>query len=474
MRNLKRGIVAVGAIAMLTSTVGGAVGSSHREAPFTEENPELDLTDLYAWRTAGDTVTFVMNSWPLEEPMGGPEFFQFGDELLYDINIDNDADAKRDVTFRFDFRSTVANPGTFLYNTGPVTSATDADLAVRQTYTVDKIEWENDRTVRSRTRLGSGIPVPPVNVGAPSTPDYESIAMQSVRSLRGGDFKTFAGQRDDPFALDLRVFNLLYGADLSQVGDDTLRGFNVQSIVFEAPVAELTAGNDPVIGIWSNIWRQSTQVLNTNGTQSYEGPYVQVSRLGNPLVNEVVIPRPLKDYFNASRPLQDNIPAVANLVLEPELAKLLNAVYDIDAPEENRQDLLAIFLTGFELPDGTNVNKPRGRITPAEMLRLNTDIEPCTADRADDDAGRCQRLGVLGGDLAGFPNGRRLTDDVVDIEIKAVAGATYKIFVDPDFDSTTAMTLGDGVDRNDRPFKRAFPYVASPNGGAQHGHHRAR
>jgi len=270
----------------------------------------------------------------------------------------------------------------------------------------------------------------------------------------GASSMTWAGQSDDAFFLDLRVFDLLYGANLSEVGDDTLAGFNVNTIALEVPADDLALGGNavenPIVGIWSTTSRRSTQIQNADGSTASSGKFVQVSRLGMPLVNEVVIPVGLKDYFNGSKPTADT--AALPLVDDPELPHLLNAVYGLAVPDSDpveagvqRDDLIAVFLTGVE-----GLNKPAAG-TPSEMLRLNMSIPPCTT---------CSTLGVLGGDVAGFPNGRRLEDDTIDIALRVVLGVLLPTH------EPIAETIGDGVDANDVPFNSSFPYVAHPHSGS--------
>ncbi|HXF73998.1 MAG TPA: DUF4331 domain-containing protein [Actinomycetota bacterium] len=430
--------LAAGLFAGLAPVAGRA--SSHREAPLIAADPQADNTDVYAFVSPDepDTVTLIGSWIPFEEPAGGPNFYPWATHAAYDFRIDNDGDARADVIYRWTFRDHRREPGTFLFNTGPVTSLDDPDLNFFQTYDLRRID------VGGRTRLlvDDAVAVPSY-VGAASMPDYEALFEAGVEPLRGGG-ETWVGQSDDPFFLDLRVFDLLYGADLSEVGDDTLAGFNVNTIALRVPKEDLAAGGDPeanpIVGIWSTTSRRATRVLLGDGDQAQRGRYVQVSRLGMPLVNEVVIPAGMKDRFNASRPADDG--RFLSFVTDPEVPKLIEAIYGIPAPATPRDDLVAVFLTGIE-----GLNQPEG-VTPAEMLRLNMSIPPC--------ASGCSRLGVIGGDLAGFPNGRRLTDDVIDIALQVVEGELVG----------SPNDLGDGVDANDVPFRGAFPYVALPHAGS--------
>ncbi|GAA1658279.1 DUF4331 family protein [Catellatospora bangladeshensis] len=439
---------------------GAAGASSHREAPLIAMDPAVDATDLYAFVSPDRPgyVTFVANWVPFQEPNGGPNFYPFATDATYMINVDNDGDAKPDARFRWTFKNTDKRGNdTFLYNNGPVTSLDDDNLLFRQTYTLESSF--NGEGFRTRA---TNVPVAPSRVGNASMPDYGTLRDQATKKLPGG-WRVFAGQADDPFFLDLRVFDLLYGGDLSETGQDTLAGYNVNSIVLEVPFKDVALRGDgqrnPVIGVWTTTERPRVRITGRTGDPR-TGDRVQVSRLGNPLVNEVVTPAGLKDAFNASKPEGDaKIPQLVKRVTEPEVPKLIEAIYGIPAPATPRNDLVEIFLTGITTKaDGpieadlnsqlNNADVDPARFRPAEMLRLNLSV-PVTADP--------NRLGVLGGDLQGFPNGRRLTDDVVDIELQALVGAAQTgQLVD-------ALATGDGVDANENTFGDTFPYVALPN-----------
>lgn len=447
--------------ALLIPPFGGA--SSHREAPLIADDPPADGTDFYMFRTPDrpDTVTFVYNTWPMESPEGGPNFFRFGDDVAYRIVLDDNGDNIDDTWFEFRFRTETRNLNTFLYNTGEVTSLDDPDLNVRQFYSVTRSRSNGTSVV-----LIDNAPVPPVNIGPKSTPNYESVATSAIRDLPGGG-RVFAGQRDDSFFVDLgATFDLLTirpGAPGNAGGGiDSLTGLNVQSIVLQVPIASVTNnGQMPtamnsqfgVIGARALSLRQSTRVYNANGTISNSGPWVQVSRLGMPLVNEVVIPRALKDAFNALHIKDDSV--ALPVVLDPEAARLLAALYGIDVPPPPRNDLVAIFLTGIE-----GLNKPTF-VMPSEQLRLNLFVAPTAI-------GAGNRLGFLGGEAGGFPNGRRLIDDVVDITLQAAVGGTA---LTPAQNKAPNNQLGDGVNTNDRAFTATFPYLASPHQGFDHTHH---
>jgi len=456
-------------VGLTVATVVPTGASSHREAPLISEDPVADNTDVYAFVSPDrpDTVTLAANWIPFEEPAGGPNFFKFGDDVLYQIHVDNNADAVPDVSYEWRFNTQVQNSDTFLYNTGPITSITDPDFNIRQTYSVAEVR-NGVRTV-----LGSGLPTPPVNVGPRSTPNYPQLAAQGVQ--RVGDYKVFAGQRDDPFAVDLgSVFDLLGLRPFNQAhaiplptanGVDGLGGFNVHTLAIQVPIKSLTAsGNRPrdpgsanaVIGVYSQTKRFKTRVLQADGSPPVEsGQFVNVSRLGNPLVNEVILPLGEKDRFNSSNPVDDA--QFLPYVLDPEPGRLIPALYPVAVPPAPRNDLAAIFLTGIP-----GLNQPPN-VRPSEMLRLNVAIPPSAP------VGQGNRLGLLGGDNAGFPNGRRLEDDVTDIELRAVAGATP---FTPAFNVSPNNVLSDGVDTNDRPFLTGFPYVGTPHQGYEHTHHR--
>ena len=457
--------LAVASITAVTMTGSGTEASSHREAPAIGADPLADTTDVYAFIApdAPDKLTLVGNWIPLEEPAGGPNFYNFGDDVSYEFAIDNDGDAIEDVTYEYRFKTTVVDPTTFLYATGPIDSLTDPNFNIRQTYDV----YRNGVKIN-----GAPLASPPNNIGPTSTPNYDTVAAQAVYTLPDGS-KHFAGQRDDPFFVDLgSVFDLatirVLPGDMGG-GIDGVGGFNTHSIVLQVPLSHLTScGCDPaadspaaVLGVWSDTYRSKIQVLNTDGTQKDNGPEVQVSRLGNPLVNEVVIPLSHKDRFNGSDPKDDGqfLPFVVN----SDLASKLNAVYGLGLPTTNRQDLVTVFLTGVP-----GLNQP-ANVVPSEQLRINVGIKPASAGCA-----AYSTLGVIAGDNCGFPNGRRLADDVTDVALRAVA-CGYGFDLGPcDSEAAYAATterLGDGVDGNDKAFLSTFPYVASPHSGFAHNHH---
>ena len=465
----KKGLAGAAGLALLSGVFinqggpGGVTASSHREAPLIAGDPRADNTDVYAFVSPDDanSVTLISDWIPFEEPNGGPNFYPWADDTRYNIKIDNDGDAVADLTYTWVFTTHYRDAnGQFLTNTGPVTSLTDPDLNQYQTY--DLTLSDSDTNVTT-TLLNDVIAAPSI-AGAASMPDYTPLRDQAVYTLPSGG-KNFVGQADDPFFLDLRVFDLLYGGNASELGTDTLAGYNVNSIALQVPKSALSINGDatrnPVVGIWSTTERHNT----TNNT------FVQVSRLGNPLVNEVVIPLSLKDAFNAISPDVDHtVQPVVDKVETPILAGLLQNIYGVNVPPSPRNDLTEIFLQGISKANAGLSGNPatvlpvdlnsqdlnldafaaRGNTaaTPSEMLRLNMSIASTPAPNS---------YGVLAGDVQGFPNGRRLTDDVVDISVQAVAGATV----------TGSLVAGlatvDSVDRNDHAFSSAFPYLALPN-----------
>jgi hypothetical protein len=507
-------LMLVGVILLASLQVGA---SSHREAPLISKDPYADNTDTYVWIPAGQTKNIVLAaSWiPFEGPEGGPNYFEWDDRVLYDIHVDNDGDAVADVTYTLSSRTEVQNPDTFLYNTGPMTSLNDADWNRRQYISVTET-WAQGAQPQNTPRVNPLISnklTAPVNIGSKSTPNYGNLAKAAQFSVRAGNgnlIKIFGGQTDDAFWVDLQVFDLLtLRGQAPPVGYstgnndpvDSVAGFNVHSLIIELPITRLTAGNETVLGVWSTARRATMPVLNAEGNVDIEShEYAQVSRLGMPLVNEVVLPMGLKDTFNSISPSVDLTVygALQESVEDPEVGNLLCALYGVPLPGDmnndcateynagtprtGRGDIFDIFLTGMvladeftintrngttTLPAGFNVNRP-ANVVPAEMIRINTAIKGNLCPRNP------SRLGVLGGDACGFPNGRRPMDDTVEIELLAVAGAAYSVLDgrDTDFTFNPALigVLDDGIDANDVPFRNAFPYFAAAQSGQQHIH----
>ena len=447
--------------------------SSHREAPEISKDPVADNTDTYAFVSPDrpDTVTIITNYIPLEGPDGGPNFFEFGDDVLYSIYIDNDGDAKPDIVYDFRFHSKLRNPNTFLYNTGPIGSLKDPNWNRRQFYSVTR------RAGHGPHEIGKGLASPPCNIGPRSTPDYPALAQAAVHHLPSGE-TVFAGQRNDGFFVDLgaifdlgdlRPFqNLHVIPSPAKKSVDSLSKLNVHTIAIQVPIKHLTRDGsrptDPakakaVLGIWGGASRRRVKVTDTaNDAKGESGAWVQVSRLGNPLFNEVIVPLGKKDRWNGTHPAGDW--AFAQYVKHPELAGLLPVLYpgvfpNLAGLKAERADLVAILLTG--LPSGIipGFQNFTGK-TLADMLRLNVAIPP--ADKPNP-------LGILGGDLAGFPNGRRVADDVVTIELRAIAGVTYPL-VNPKFTpDAAASAVSENLTPGAGRYQAGFPYLGIPHDG---------
>jgi Domain of unknown function (DUF4331) len=456
--------------------------SSHREAPEISQDPVADSTDVYAFVSPDrpGTVTLIANYIPLQGPAGGPNFYAFGDDVLYEIHVDNNGDAEADVTYQFLFKTELADKDTFLYNTGPITSLGSKNWNRRQTYKVTRVK--NNRS----TVLADGLICPPCNIGPLSTPNYAGLAATAVHGLSGG-IKVFAGQRADGFYVDLgAIFDLgdlrpfenlhaQYGMNVFSgpgTGVNTTAQLNVHSIAIQLPTAALlgraphgkVSDRGSVIGVWTTASRQRVQVWDADTASSVSsGPFTQVSRLGNPLINEVLIPLGQKDYWNTQPPHHDK--AFANRITQPELAALLPALYpgvfpnlaNLVARKTPRADLEAILLTGIPWGIVPGFQNNTGSVL-ADMLRLNTAIPASKAPNA---------LGVVGGDLAGFPNGRRVFDDVVTVELRAIAGVTVPLVDKAYKPDAAASQVTDGLTQASVPsgYLTGFPYLGVPYSG---------
>jgi hypothetical protein len=527
--------------AVLIAYQANVQASSHREAPLISKDTFGDSTDTYVFISPENQNNIVfVGSWiPFESPEGGPYYFEWDPTALYDLYVDNDGDAKADITYTLSSRVAVGNGQTFLYNTNPINTLDPVDTDWNRRQYISVTEQLEDGTVNV---LVADKLTTPSNIGEKSTPDYEALLDQAIYpfTTADGPGKLYAGQTDDPFWVDLQVFDLLtLRGQPAPVGYttgtnipvDSVSGYNVHSLVVEVPIAHVTDG-DPVVGMWSGTRRPSQRVLlgaGGLGGQDNTGANIQISRLGMPLVNEVVIPLALKDAFNSISPDLDvqiytgllGAPVAELLqrsVEDPEIGRLLCALYSVPlpgdgdnncstevtvgAPRSGRGDIFDIFLTGmklaapftintasgpFELPAGFVVNRPQNPainitgvvtgVVPAEMLRINTTI------KGDLCSPTPSRLGVLGGDACGFPNGRRLTDDIVEIELAAVAGAAYAVLDGRDagfsFNGGLLDVLDDNINYNDVPFRGAtttsgqpttFPYMAVAQSGQNHWH----
>jgi hypothetical protein len=468
MRKLLIALAALTAAA-LAATLG--FGSSHREAPGILKDPTADNTDVWAF-TAPDapgSLTVVANWIPLADPAGGPNFYPLDENARYYVKIDNTGDGYEDVAYRWKFKTRFRNPNSFLYAAPTVDSVNDPDVNLVQTYDLYKETYNKNRRLVSVKRIAHNAPVVPDNVGPKTMPNFAQVEAGGVTRLKGGG-KTIVAPADDAFFVDLgSIFDgvnidkpgrPMIGLGNQGGGKDDVAGYNTKSFVLQVPesevtrdgkqVADMKAGN-AVVGVWSTTERKRGSVLASSvqrggkrGKRSHDR-WVQVSRLGNPLINEVIIPIGKKDKFNATSPA-DDAKNFGKFALNPEPARILNALFNLGVKETNRTDIVQALLTG--VPGLTQIGK---NPAAADTLKLNLGVAP---------AANPNRFGVLAGDVAGFPNGRRLIDDVVDIELRVIAGALL-----PADQGGKQIPLGDGVDQNDKPFRSQFPYVALANDG---------
>jgi hypothetical protein len=459
------GVATVAALAAGTLAVTGASSSSHREAPKILTDPTADNTDLYAFtaKDAPGSLTVVANWIPFEEPAGGPYYGKLDPTARYYVKIDNTGDGVEDVAYRWKIKQKFRNPDSFLYAAPQVTSVDDPDINFVQTYDLYKETYRKGKLSKT-VKLASGLPVAPDNVGPNTIPDYLPIFNGAVKSIAGGG-KSFVGPADDPVFLDLNtVFD---GINIDQPGrpniglgnqgggKDDISGYNTHAFVLQVPEAEVTRNgrsvgaadaSNAVVGLWGTTERKQLKVLRgRKGKKHVKAHWVQDSRLGNPLINEVIVPIGSKDKFNRTGPAKD-APNFGAFAVNPEPARLLNALFDLGVKETDRTDIVQALLTG--VPGLTQISPDA---VPADTLKLNLGVPP---------AGMENRFGVLAGDVAGFPNGRRLADDVTDIELRVIAGALLT-----DEQGGKQIPLGDGVDQNDKPFGTSFPYVAQPTDG---------
>lgn len=447
--------------------------SSHREAPEISKDPVADNTDVYAFVSPdkAGTVTLISNYVPLQAPDGGPNFYEFGDDVLYEIYIDNNGDGLAEVTYQFEFTTQVRNPNTFLYNTGPITSLTSPNWNRRQTYTVTRI-WHGQTSV-----IGRGLLTPPCNVGPRSTPNYAALAQAAVHTLPTGE-TVFAGQRREGFYVDLgsifdlgtlRPFeNLHLIPSPAALGVDSTKAVNVHAIAIQVSISALTHNGttptsvtDPAatIGVWCAASRRKARLRGEASVTDLDvGPWVQVSRMGNPLINEAIIPMGYKDRWNATAPKDDA--QFLEYYQHPELAGLLPVLYpkvfpNLAAYKAPRADLAAILLTGIPSGIVPGFQNYTGKI-PSDMLRLNVAIPAAAKPNA---------AGLVGGDAAGFPNGRRVFDDVTTVELRAIAGVTIPL-VDKSFTPDGAASkVTDGLGPDNSRYISTFPYLGVPLDG---------
>lgn len=474
------GVVAIAA-QISTIAVAPVFASSHSEAPLIAGDRLADNTDVYAFRSTEASregfVTLIANFIPDQTPGAGPHYFKFDSTVLYEIKIDNTGDGVEDITYQFRFSDQIKNPNTVLGMAAPndalmgkgaldplITSLNDEDYNEFQTYSVARVDRASGKTPK---QMASVLATPPSNIGSRTTPNYEALAERAIHTLpQANNMRVFAGQRDEGFYIAVnKIFDTLNFDPTKETGGvDGLAGKNVSSIAIEVPIGDLTrdhsvpkdsTASNSVIGIWSTASRKTTNVLNDRQKSGAKnGEWVQISRLGNPLVNEVVIPLGTKDAFNGLAPKDDAI--AAPFILDPQLAKLMKAAFKIDIPAAPRNDLVAIFATGIKagsVPGAASFNTFLSDGKPHEMMRLNVAIPPTSSPN---------RLGLLGGDPAGYPNGRRVGDDVTDISFRAMAGGTP---FTPKTNKAPNNALGDGVSGNDVPYLTTFPYLGTPHSG---------
>ena len=470
-------VVSAVAAAAFVGSIGptSATASSHREAPLIADDPAADNTDVYAFVSPDkpNTVTIIANYIPFEDPAGGPNYYKFDPTVRYALNVDNNGDGKEDVAYEFRFKTQVTNPNTFLYNTGPISTVADQDtnLSVKQTYTVTRV------TSSGSTVLGSNLRVPPTNIGRvrirPTTRFRVSwISATTARSSpgRATTRSSSTSARSSTSVVCDRSTRCTSSRSPTSWAKDGVKNYNTHTIAIQVPKTDLLERR------WRTATSASTRMRRGRRSRSSAAtapstptaPQVQVSRLGNPLINEVVIPLGKKDYWNASDPSKDS--QFAGRYTSPELAALEAGLYPVldGPPTTGRGDLVAVLLTGVPTLNFTGS-------TQADLLRLNTSF---TAPPV----GTGNRLGLLAGEFSGFPNGRRLEDDVTDIEIRAVACGYGPIigpiiqqfgFCDGNANRSPNNVIGDGVDTNaDNPFLSTFPYVAAPNQGYAHTGHK--
>jgi hypothetical protein len=499
----RRGALLPLAAACAALAAFGAQASSHREAPFITTQPKVDATDLYMFSSyepgRAGYVTLIANYVPLQAPYGGPNYFMMDPNALYEIHIDNNGDAREDLSFQFRFSNKLngvtlpiggKNVAIPLIQAGQVTDLKSPALNVTETYTVDVVRGDRRGGARSAVTNASGgsarFDKPVDNIGTKTIADYAAYAAKHIHTVNipgcATPARLFVGQRKEAFAVNLGTIFDLVNAPVAVITDpalinaapNTIDDANVTSLAMEVHKSCLVAGNDPVIGAWTTASLRQGSLLDPTPKPGHQttavagGAWTQVSRLGMPLVNEVVIGLPDKDRFNGSKPKDDG--QFADYVTHPTLPALLEialALPNIAPKNFPRTDLVTTFLTGI-----AGVNKPAS-VTPSEMLRLNTGT-PATA------AASQHRLGLAGGDPAGFPNGRRPKDDVVDISLVAVMGGlcmlngegnTLGLGADCKPANvplgSTSLKLHDAVDQAVVPLMGGFPYLSTPIPGAK-------
>ena len=492
--------------------------SSHREAPAITQSPKVDATDFYMFKSyetgREGYTTLIANYVPLQDPQGGPNYFAMDPDAVYDIHIDNNADSIEDLTFRFRFNNTLEN-GTGktltvgdktlsipLNALGSISSKDSSNLGLKETYSLELIR--GDRKTGTKNTLASSLSKPYDNVGNKTFSDYKAYADGHVHSIAmegcsAGNMKVFVGQRKESFVVNLgetfdlvnyvpvdRSFAPFATAGIEQLdSNDDLRAKNITSIAIEVPTACLVDGQNKTIGAWTTASLPQARILRPKGQFAKNslqgGALTQVSRLSNPLVNEVVIGLKDKDLFNTSEPKDDT--QFIDYVTNPTLPVILNALFldavngvtganfaQLNPTNYPRNDLVAAFLTGIS---GLNKNGSVG-----EMLRLNTEINATAKEHQN-------TFGVVAGDLAGFPNGRRPGDDVVDLALRVVMGALcHPVNIDLDGSGTAGdegdvlglckttdavtgtVPYTDGAPIDATYFNDTFPYLKTPLAGS--------
>ncbi len=464
-----------------------ALPSSHREAPHITEIPKCDATDFYmfnSYETGREGyVTIVADYLPLQDPYGGPNYFALDPEARYEIHIDNDGDAKEDITFRFqvkninkDIKLSIGgkNVSIPLIQAGQILAGNNAALNVQEQYTCKVIYNGNPFSagtpLRNAANNSATFTKPADYIGTKTFPNYEQYAKQYMYNVVlpgcNQQGRLFVGQRKDPFVVNLgETFDLVNTNPLGpENGEpDSLAFKNVTSLILEVPASFLRCGSETVIGGWTTASLPQVRFLRKNPTFANptveEGAYIQVSRLGMPLVNEVVIGLRDKDRFNASEPKNDG--QFIDYVTNPTVPALLNILFGVTAPCTPRNDLVTAFLTGVP-----GLNQP-ANVVPSEMLRLNTNVNPAAGGIPAKPKGMQNRLGVIGGDLAGFPNGRRPGDDVVDVTLRVAMGVLIPNAGQPGSCAPQGnLPFSDGAFVSDQSFDATWPYIRTPLPGA--------
>ena len=464
--------------AVMAATLGltpAAFASSHREAPLITQTPKLDGTDVYLFRSyeqgRSNFVTMIANYQPFQEPTGGPNYYTMDPNAVYDINLDNQGTGRPSMTIRFRFANTVKGLAltiggkqvpVALTELGQVTTPAPATENVVSTFTVSLVTYANgiaaETPITNASGGGAVFNWPVNNIGNKTLPDYAAYAAQFVYSVNipgcGAPGRIFSGQRKESFVVNLgETFDLVnyahpVGEQYANTAGNSIGDKNISTFAVEMPIACVVNGTDPVIGAWTT---SSSVVKSGAGTSSLQ----QASRLGNPLVNELVIGLPDKDKFNASLPANDG--QFLTYVTNPTIPAIVEALFGTRAPTAfPRQDLVAVFLTGI-----AGLNAPAHLVAASEEMRLNTSVAPVAK-------GAQNRLGVIAGDNAGYPNGRRPGDDVVDITLRVAMGRLYTLgfFGSPSDAPSGSLDFTDGADVDSTLYGNAFPYLNTPIPGS--------